>query len=56
MHRHTGWLTHRQTDGNKKERQSKTQARLSMLVPQILSCVLSTRYGGWDPKGFLVAS
>ena len=30
MHRHTDWLTHRQTDGHKKERQSKTLTLLSM--------------------------
>ena len=41
MHKQTDLLTHRQTDGLKKELKSKTETLLSMLVPQILSiCIV----------------
>ena len=60
MHEHTDWLTHRKTDGHKKERRSKTSTVLSMLVPQILwsprVSVLSTRCEECHPKGIIVAT
>ena len=56
MHRHTDWVTYRQTDGHKKERKSKTPTLLPMLVPRYWVSVLSTRCGGCHPKGLIVAS
>ena len=56
MHRHTEWLTHRQTDGHKKERKPKPPTLLSMLAPTYWVSVLSIRCGGCHPKGIIVAS
>ena len=33
MHRHTNWVTHRQTDGHKKERKPKTATLLPNAGP-----------------------
>ena len=54
MHRHTDWLTHRQTNWHITEKKSKTPTLLSMLVHWVSA--LSTRYGGCHPKGLIVAS
>ena len=50
MHRHTDWLTQRQTDGEKKTQQKtkKKTALLSMLVPYPLNAE------GFTLKGSLV--
>ena len=52
MHRHTDWLTQRQTDGEKKTQQ-KTKKKNSTVVN---AGTLSTKRGGFHPKGLIVAS
>ena len=51
MHRHTDWLTQRQTDGEKKTQQ-KTKKNSTV----VNAGTLSTICGGFHPKGLIVAS
>ena len=54
MHKQRHWLIHRETDGVKKERKSKTQTLLSMLGSRYWISVISARCGGCHPKGLIV--
>ena len=56
MHGHTDWLTHRQTDGQKKKENLKDQHCCKWWFPRYWVSVLSTRCGGCHPKGLIVPS